>query len=181
MPPTRRVLLLGAETDLGRACAEALAAAGHTLALVAATTDAEAAFAVKRLATRVGAPVSQAIDATNEAAVRVMVRQVSKALGGLDVIVVDSTSEDGQARNRRDDILDNISRHGGRELDRHGTGLIVTVFSGWPGEPIPQYVVGDVTGTDFDIRWRLEGIGARDWPVGRIAEEVVSAVAAPLP
>jgi NAD(P)-dependent dehydrogenase (short-subunit alcohol dehydrogenase family) len=114
MPSNRRVLLLGAETDLGRACAEALAAAGHTLAFVAATTDGDAAFAVKRLATRVGAPVSQAIDATNEAAVRVMVRQVSKALGGLDA-VVDTTGAS----------LEHVESLAGRELARHGRGKFV--------------------------------------------------------
>lgn len=83
----KRVLLLGAETARGVETARALAAAGHTLALISATADAEAAFAVQRLARKLGAAASQAIDATNEAAVRVMVRQVSKALGGIDQAV----------------------------------------------------------------------------------------------
>jgi 3-oxoacyl-[acyl-carrier protein] reductase len=83
----KRVLLLGAETDLGRAVAAALAEMGARVALVGASNDAETAFAVQRLARKVGAEVSQAIDATNEMAVRVMVRQVSKALGGLDAAV----------------------------------------------------------------------------------------------
>src|SRR3990170_9005516 len=82
-----RALVLGAETPVGRAIAAALAEAGARLALVASTTDAETAFAVQRLARRTGAALSQAIDATNEMAVRVMARQVSKALGGLDVVV----------------------------------------------------------------------------------------------
>src|SRR3990170_8686591 len=81
-----RALVLGAETPVGRAIAAALAEAGARLALVASTTDAETAFAVQRLARRTGAALSQAIDATNEMAVRVMTRQVSKALGGLDVL-----------------------------------------------------------------------------------------------
>jgi NAD(P)-dependent dehydrogenase (short-subunit alcohol dehydrogenase family) len=83
----KRVLLLGAETDLGRAAAEALAASSARLALVSSTADAEAAFRVQRLASKLSA-TSQAIDATNEAAIRVMVRQVAKALGGLDATVV---------------------------------------------------------------------------------------------
>ncbi len=82
----KRVLLLGAETETGGAIASALAEAGASLALVATTTDADAAFAVQRLARRLAA-VAQAIDATNEMAVRVMVRQVSKVLGGLDAVV----------------------------------------------------------------------------------------------
>ncbi len=82
----KRVLVLGAETELGRAVASALAEAGADVALVAATNDAQAAFAVQRLARRLSA-VAQAIDATNEMAVRVMVRQVAKRLGGLDAVV----------------------------------------------------------------------------------------------
>ena len=87
----KRVLLLGAETTLGRACAQALAEAGARLTLVSSKPDAEAAFAVQRLARKLSAS-SQAIDATNETAVRVMVRQVAKEMGGLDatVICVDS-------------------------------------------------------------------------------------------
>ena len=81
-----RALVLGAETPAGRALAGALAEAGaQQLALVASAGDAETAFAVQRLARRLGA-LSQAIDATNEMAVRVMTRQVAKALGGLDAL-----------------------------------------------------------------------------------------------
>src|SRR3990170_4524551 len=80
-----RALVLGAETPAGRALAVALAESGAQLALVASTADAETAFSVQRLARRLGA-LSQAIDATNEMAVRVMTRQVSKALGGLDTL-----------------------------------------------------------------------------------------------
>ncbi|MEX1195426.1 MAG: SDR family oxidoreductase [Dehalococcoidia bacterium] len=112
----KRVLLLGAETEVGRACAEALIEAGATLALVAANGDAETAFAVKRLAKRLGAPVSQAIYATNEAAVRVMVRQVSKALGGLDA-VVDAT--------RNAASREMFQRLTARELERTGGGVFV--------------------------------------------------------
>ena len=80
-----RALVLGAGTPAGRALAAALAAAGARLALVASAGDAETAFAVQRLARRLGA-LSQAIDATNEMALRVMTRQVAKALGGLDAL-----------------------------------------------------------------------------------------------
>jgi len=112
----KRVLLLGAETDLGRAVSEALAESGVRLALVAATSDAEAAFNVQRLARRIGAPVSQAIDATNEAAVRVMVRQVSKALGGLDATVV--SLDDRFVR----EIIESYAR---REMKRSGGGIFL--------------------------------------------------------
>ena len=81
-----RAVVLGAETPAGRAIASALAETGAQFALVASTGDAETAFAVQRLARRTGAALSQAIDATNEMAVRVMTRQLSKALGGLDTL-----------------------------------------------------------------------------------------------
>src|SRR6266516_4588705 len=81
----KRVLVLGAETEIGRAVVTAVAEAGASVAAVAATSEAEAAFAVQRLARRLSSDerkvIAQAIDATNEAAVRVMVRQVSKELG----------------------------------------------------------------------------------------------------
>ncbi|TMC68015.1 MAG: SDR family NAD(P)-dependent oxidoreductase [Chloroflexi bacterium] len=87
----KRVLVLGAETDMGRAVTTAVAEAGAKVAAVAATSEAEAAFAVQRLARRLSSGgqkvIAQAIDATNEAALRVMVRQVSKELGGLDAVV----------------------------------------------------------------------------------------------
>ena len=88
----KRVLVLGAESDIGRAIASALAHAGAELALVASTTNPEAAFAVQRLARRLAAhdrhALAQAIDASNEAALRVMTRQVAKELGGLDALLV---------------------------------------------------------------------------------------------
>jgi len=46
----KRVLILGAETEIGRAVTTAVAEAGASVAAVAATSDAEAAFAVQRLA-----------------------------------------------------------------------------------------------------------------------------------
>ena len=87
----KRVLLLGAETELGAAISSALAKAGAGLAVVAAGTEPEAAFAVQRLARRLSAPerpvIAQAIDATNEMAVRVMVKQASRQIEGLDALV----------------------------------------------------------------------------------------------
>jgi NAD(P)-dependent dehydrogenase (short-subunit alcohol dehydrogenase family) len=111
----RRILLLGAETDLGAATATALANAGARLALVSGSRGAEAAFAVQRLARRLNA-TSQAIDATNEAAVRVMVRQVSKEMGGIEAAV--SCVSDPEAREL-------FERHGRREMKRTGEGVYV--------------------------------------------------------
>ena len=111
----KRILLLGAETGVGRDTADALHLAGATLALVASAAGAESAFAVQRLGRRLGA-LSQAIDATNEAAVRVMVRQLSKELGGIDAAV--SCVTDERAREL-------FERHARREMKRTGGGVFV--------------------------------------------------------
>jgi NAD(P)-dependent dehydrogenase (short-subunit alcohol dehydrogenase family) len=118
---TKRVLLLGAETELGAATARALTEAGHTLALIASTPDAEAAFAVQRLARKLNAATSQAIDASNEMAVRVMVRQVSKELGGLDAAVLCLADPEAIAL---------LRRFGAREMQRSGTPCFVDAVAG---------------------------------------------------
>ena len=83
---------------------------------MASTVEADAAFGVQRLARRLGAAMSQAIDGSNLAALRVMVRQVGKSLGGLDA-VVDAT---GVAQTQG--IAEPIAR---REMDRTGGGFYV--------------------------------------------------------
>lgn len=110
----KRILVVGAETEVGRAAAEALAGADARLALVSATTDADAAFAVQRLARKLGAS-SQAIDGTNEAAVRVMMRQVAKEMDGIDAVV--SCVEGVEA--------EFVRALGEREMARSGGGVFV--------------------------------------------------------
>ena len=83
---------------------------------MASAVDADAAFGAQRLARRLGAAMSQAIDGTNLAALRVMVRQVGKSLGGLDA-VVDAT---GVATIQG--IAEPLAR---REMDRTGGGVYV--------------------------------------------------------
>lgn len=114
-----RALVLGAETAAGRLLAAALAAAGARTAIVAASGDPEVAFAVQRLSRRIGA-YSQSIDATNEMAVRVMTRQVSKVLGGLDLLVFCADLGEGTA-----DSLALAARFAAREIARSGDGTIL--------------------------------------------------------
>lgn len=115
----KRVLVLGAETPLGQAVVSALASAGARPAPVAAAADAQSAFSVQRLARRVGA-LGRAIDATNEMAVRVLVRQVSKQLEGLDAIVCCLGSSGEEAAR----VLALLLRFGGRELARTGGAFV---------------------------------------------------------
>lgn len=121
MTTPKRVLLLGAETGLGAETARALAEAGHTLALIASTPDPDAAFAVQRLARKLNAATSQAIDAENEMAVRVMVRQVAKQLGGIDatVLCVDDSP-----------VRDLLRQHSTKEMRRHGSVLFIDATAG---------------------------------------------------
>jgi len=115
-----KALVLGAETPVGAAIAAALAEARAQLALVASTGDAETAFDVQRLARRTGAALSQAIDATNEMAVRVMVRQVSKALGGLDAVIF--AADLGASTPAAVDIA---MEYANREFNRSGGGTFI--------------------------------------------------------
>ncbi len=113
----RRVLVLGAETELGRAAAAALAEMGARLALASGAPESSAAFQVQRLARRLGA-LAYALPAANEAALRVMARQVAKALGGLDALVVclPEAAAMGWAL-----------RYAGREIARSGGGITVAL------------------------------------------------------
>jgi NAD(P)-dependent dehydrogenase (short-subunit alcohol dehydrogenase family) len=110
-----RVVVLGAETELGERAASDLAKAGAVLGLVSSRSDSGSAFPVQRLARRIGA-LSQAIDATNEAAVRVMLRQLSKDMGGVDAAVC--CTDDAIAREL-------FERHARREMKRSGEGVFV--------------------------------------------------------
>lgn len=137
----KRVLLLGTETDLARALAVSLATAGADVAVVAGSADAEAAFAAQRLSRRLTTlgrrSPAQAIDGTNEMAVRVMVRQIGKALGGLDAVVI---AADSGSLSRF--ALDLALRFGTREMTRHGSSgrfVLVGIPAGSaPAEPPPR-------------------------------------------
>lgn len=129
MTTPKRVLLLGAETELGAETARALADAGHILALIASTPDPEDAFAVQRLARKFVA-ISQAIDAENEMAVRVMIRQVAKQLGGLDaaILCVDNVP-----------ARELLQKYASREMRRHGS---VSLIDATAGENVLSALVG---------------------------------------
>ena len=121
MPPLdgQRIVILGAETELGQRVTTDLAKAGAILAVVSASGEASSAFEVQRLGRRLGA-LSQAIDATNEAAVRVMLRQIAKDLGGIDAAV-----------SCIDDVIagENFERHARREMTRTGEGAFVDAIA----------------------------------------------------
>ncbi len=83
---------MGAGGAAAQRLALALAAAGADVALTSATPDADEAFALRRLARKIEAlgrrSLVESVDMANGASVQVAVRQVAKALGGIDVLVL---------------------------------------------------------------------------------------------
>lgn len=161
----KRIILLGAETEPGPAIASALAAAGAHLALVAVRSDAQSAYAAQRLARRVSAPgrmaLHQAIDATNEMAVRVMVRQVGKDLGGVDAAIFCAA-----LGHHTSEAVSLALRHCAREMARSRGGTFVVAV---PGEELHAAVpVGEVQVRLVDVEGK---------PPEQLAAAVLSLVA----
>ena len=158
-----RALVLGAETAAGRVLATALATAGARTAIVAASGDPEVAFAVQRLSRRIGAS-SQAIDATNEMAVRVMTRQLSKTLGGLDLLAFCADLGAGTAAS-----LALAARFAAREMSRSGDGTILVATPESMGvdvaalaadyEPQGVRIIGLDLPTEPDEAWARDALG----------------------
>jgi len=87
----KRALVVGAARGVGRAIALALAEAGADIALCTSTTAGDESVALRKVAREVRAlgrnAIEQSIDASIGTAAQVMVRQVAKELGGIDVLV----------------------------------------------------------------------------------------------
>ena len=87
----QRALVVGAASGAGRAIALALAEAGADLALCSETTLAEEALAVRKTAREVRElgrnVIEQSTDVSSGQGAQVMVRQVAKEMGGLDIVV----------------------------------------------------------------------------------------------
>jgi len=133
----KRALVVGAAGGAGRAIALALAEAGCELALASATTAADEVLALRKTVREVrelgrGA-LEQAVDASSGQGAQVMVRQVAKELGGIDVLVNAPDLFVGKPATRLSDadwsrvIAGNLSatffvcRAAGREMARGGT------------------------------------------------------------
>jgi NAD(P)-dependent dehydrogenase (short-subunit alcohol dehydrogenase family) len=87
----KRALVVGAATGAGRAIALSLAEAGADLALASVTTEGDEVMALRKTVRHVRdlgrTALEQAIDASSGQGTQVMVRQVAKELGGIDVLV----------------------------------------------------------------------------------------------
>lgn len=140
---TKRVLVAGVETSLGRTVATTVSHVVRTIAVVATANDPDEAFATQRLARKLRGP-GQAIDGANDMAVRVMIRQISKEMGGLDAIVL-CTSPEATAL---------LTRYGGKELDRSGGGHLIVVgdhkAAVEPSAKRPSWILARVEPRDDD-------------------------------
>lgn len=153
------MLVLGAETEHGQAVAAALAGAGAAIVLATGSPDAAAAFAVQRLARRLGAQ-ARALGANSETAFRVMARQVGKALNGLDAAVLCSAEAGAMAW---------ALRYAGREIARTGGGVAVVL-------------AGPAVGAAFEAPAGVRLVCLKpSLPPDQAAQEVVRAVAGALP
>lgn len=132
-----RAIVYGAETDVGRAVAGALRAAGAELGVTSAGTDGAALFALKRAAA--GGP-AQAVDLGNATNVRVATRKLAKQLGGLDLAVV--VPGPGMSQAALQDVLDIAAR----ELSRADDGRLVLV-----ADAIPADLSFSIRGVPLDV------------------------------
>jgi NAD(P)-dependent dehydrogenase (short-subunit alcohol dehydrogenase family) len=89
---SKHALIMGASGGVAEAIAASLAEAGFDVALTTATNDADQAFALRRISRRVTSlgrrSMNESVDMSNGAAVQVVVRQVAKEFGGIDLLVL---------------------------------------------------------------------------------------------
>ena len=141
----KRALVVGAASSVGRAIALALSEAGADVTVTSTTPAAGEALAVKRLARQIAITgprrEPQALDASLGTAVQVMVRQVVRDMGGLDILVTAPDLFLGKVADKTSDaewsriINANLSsvfyacRAAGREMVKQGWGRIINVAS----------------------------------------------------
>jgi NAD(P)-dependent dehydrogenase (short-subunit alcohol dehydrogenase family) len=142
----KRALVVGAEGAIGRAIALAVAEAGADVAVCAGSTASDAAFAVKKVAKEIEGlgrkSVAEAADTSLGTGAQVMVRQVAKGLGGLDVLVNAQSLYLGKPFDQTSDaewsrvVGSNLSsvfytcRAAVKEMLKTGGGAIVNLASG---------------------------------------------------
>ncbi len=88
----KRVLVVGGETELGRAVLIGLAEAGADIAIASLTSDTKAEFAINSALNEVWAlgrkGLALAIDASDAEMLRRGVEQVERELGAIDLVVL---------------------------------------------------------------------------------------------
>jgi NAD(P)-dependent dehydrogenase (short-subunit alcohol dehydrogenase family) len=164
MPPKFKdqvIVITGASSGIGRACARAFAAAGGRVALAARTEE-----SLQEAAEECEAAGGQAFvvptDVTDEHAVRALARRVVEHFGRIDVWVNDAgvilygRFEDTPLEAYRKVIETNLfgQMHGARAVlpyfRRQGSGVLINVASMW-GKVTSPYVGAYVT-SKFGIR-----------------------------
>ena len=142
----KTALVVGAGSSSGRAIALALAEAGADIALSSVTREGGEVMAIRKLSREVTAlgrkTLTQAVDATLGTGVQVMVRQVAKEMGSIDILITcpdlflgkpaDKTSDAEWSRvlNANLSSVFFACRAAGREMLKRGSGRIINVASG---------------------------------------------------
>jgi 3-oxoacyl-[acyl-carrier protein] reductase len=150
----KRALVLGAASSVGQAIALALSEAGADVTVTTATPKASETLAVKRLAQKIAITgprhEPQALDASLGTAVQVMIRQVVKDVGGLDILVTAPDLYLGKTADKTNDvewgqvINANLSsvfyacRAAGREMLKQEWGRVINVASAMGDRGLPN-------------------------------------------
>jgi NAD(P)-dependent dehydrogenase (short-subunit alcohol dehydrogenase family) len=155
------IVITGASSGIGRACARAFAAAGGRVAL-AARTEKSLQEAAKECEAAGGQAFIVPTDVTDEHAVRALARRVVERFGRIDVWVNDAgvilygRFEDTPLEAYRQVIETNLfgQMHGARAVLPHfrkqGSGVLINIASMW-GKVSSPYVGAYVT-SKFGIR-----------------------------
>jgi NAD(P)-dependent dehydrogenase (short-subunit alcohol dehydrogenase family) len=182
---------MGAASGAGRAIALAFADAGAEVAITSATTDAEEAFSVQRLGRTLAANgrggIAEAVDMSIGANVQVAVRQIAKAMGAIDLLVVATAATLSKPAERVTDAewarVVNLNlgavfyacRAVGREMlarepaDDGSRGRIIVVRGAAPGGAVDAAAKAGVRGL-------VEAL-AREWSERGVAVNLIEAEA----
>jgi NAD(P)-dependent dehydrogenase (short-subunit alcohol dehydrogenase family) len=149
----KRALVLGM-TVVGRAIALAMAEAGADVGVCAATNAPEAALGARNLSKEIArmgrATTVHAIDSTLGTGAQVMVRQVAKELGGIEILVVATDLYVAKPASKLSEaewastIGINLSsvffanRAAAKEMEKEGAGRIINVSSGLGSRGLPN-------------------------------------------
>lgn len=103
----KNAVVMGAGSEAAQAIALAFAQAGADVALTTATADAEEAFALRRVAKRITdlgrRGFVESVDMSLGTGVQVALRQVARALGGIDILVVATSARQDKPTDRLSD------------------------------------------------------------------------------
>lgn len=175
----RKALLMGVSSELAEPLARAIAASGADVALMTATSDAEEAFAMRRIVRSVRdlgrRSLDLSVDMAIGTAVQVAVRQVAKEFGGIDLAVVGPDLRLDKPAERLSDAEWSRLLHGNlsavfyacrslrREMAGGDTGGVILVLLPSSGEPADAAYQAVRAGAEalvatLERQWATDGV-----------------------